>query len=45
LTEHEKKPQLTEREVIVGPTRRPLRHELAQRLNVSLDFAERYRMS
>jgi hypothetical protein len=45
LAEHEKKPQLAERQVIVGPTRRALRHELAERLNVSLDFAERYGMS
>jgi len=45
LTEHEEKPQLTERQVVMGPIGRPLRHEPTQRPNVSVDIVESNGMS
>jgi hypothetical protein len=45
LAEHEEKPQLTERQVVMGPIGRPLRHEPTQCPNVSLDVLQRNSIS
>jgi hypothetical protein len=42
LIEREEKPQLTEREVVVGPVGRSFGGQPEQRLSVSLDCFERY---
>jgi hypothetical protein len=42
LPEHEQQPQLTEREVVVSPVRRTLRHQLEERICVRIHLVKRY---